>query len=41
MFGEHVGHKMEKLAIVYDRNVEMIKAEAVGLRKRLIELATH
>jgi hypothetical protein len=41
MFGEHVGHKMEKLAIIYERNVELIKTEANGLKKRLEELNTY
>ena len=39
MFGEdHRQHQFEKLQVVYERHVEMIKKEAVGLRKRLQEL---
>ena len=41
MFGEdHKQHSFEKLSVVYERHVELIRKEADGLRKRLKEL-TH
>lgn len=39
MFGEdHKQHEFEKLSVVYERHVEMIRKEANGLRKRLKDL---
>ncbi len=36
MFGEeHKSHEFEKLQVVYERHIELIKKEANGLRKRL------
>ncbi len=42
MFGdEHKQHKFEKLSVVYERHVELIRKEANGLRKRLKELGSY
>ena len=39
MFGnDHKQHEFEKLSVVYERHVEMIRKEANGLRKRLKDL---
>jgi len=39
MFGtKHKGHEFERLQDVYVRHVELIKHEAVGLKKRLKDL---
>ena len=39
MFGDgHKGHQFERLKEVYERHVETIRGEAIGLRKRLTQL---
>lgn len=39
MFGDvHQGHKFEHLTVVYQRHVELVRGEAIALRKRLKEL---
>jgi tripartite motif-containing protein 37 len=39
MFGDlHQGHKFEHLSVVYQRHVELVRGEAIALRKRLKEL---
>lgn len=42
MFGDdHKQHQFEKLSVVYERHVELIRKEANGLRKRLKELSLY
>lgn len=41
MFGDsHKGHKFEHLSMVYQHHVELVRSEAIALRKRLKELTS-
>jgi hypothetical protein len=37
---EHLGHSFERLSAVYERHVEIIRSEDVGLWRRLKDLCT-